>query len=111
MSKLRISIICIFATWSLGAAGQQPPQPEDDGSLVLLHHLQQQEAGHEITQQFVFSGIDFKYIQISTWWQVAELRHCLFADVCCDGQKSEISLLCNAALSIRLKMMPSIQFS
>ena len=47
MSKLRISIICIFATWSLGAAGQQPPQPEDDGSLVLLHHLQQQEAGHE----------------------------------------------------------------
>ena len=25
---------------ALGAPRPQPPQPEDDGSLVLLHHLQ-----------------------------------------------------------------------
>ena len=27
-------------TWPLGAATEQPPQPEYDRPLVLLHHLQ-----------------------------------------------------------------------
>ena len=39
--QVRSSSDHLQLTWPLGSPWQEPAQPEDDGPLVLLHHLKQ----------------------------------------------------------------------
>ena len=128
MSKLRNSIVCIFVPGPLAPPGSSRPSRKMTALSYSCTTCNNKGAGHEVgwargrvsnskgrISNSKFCIFCYRFQIYLDSYMVAGGRatsllicRCLF---CCDGEKSEISLLCNAALSIRLKMMPSIQFS
>ena len=126
VSKLKLmnSIVCIFVPGPLAPPGSSRPSRKMTALSYSCTTCNNKGAWHEAgwargrgieNSKFCIFCYRFQIYPDPDSYMVAGGRatslficRCLF---CCDGEKSEISLLCNAALSIRLKMMPSIQFS